>query len=135
MQSRRLLRRPPPPSRGRRSAFPPPRAGDRCRRREAEGKPNVGREKAEEAAAAVGGFALLPYFAERDAGSDWNDLARGQGREAMRQQLMGAIAIAEREQIARGYAAARNMERDCDQSRAPTQTLGRERTPEVELER
>jgi hypothetical protein len=53
----------------------------------------------------------------------------------MRQQLMGAIAIAEREQIARDYAAVRDMEQDCGQSRAPTQALGRERTPEVELER
>ena len=110
-------------------------AGDNDHRREAEGKPNVGREKAEEAAAAVGGFALLPYFAERDAGSDWNDLARGQGREAMRQQLMGAIAIAEREQIARHYAESRDRERDHDHSHAPIQSLGRERTSEVELER
>jgi phage/plasmid primase-like uncharacterized protein len=110
-------------------------AGDNDHRREAEGKPNVGREKAEEAAAAVGGFALLPYFAERDAGSDWNDLARGQGREAMRQQLMGAIAIAEREQIARHYAESRDRERDHDHSHAPIQSLCRERTSEVELER
>jgi phage/plasmid primase-like uncharacterized protein len=110
-------------------------AGDNDHRRKAEGKPNVGREKAEEAAAAIGGFALLPYFAERDAGSDWNDLARGQGREAMRQQLMGAIAIAEREQIARDYAGSRDREREHDQSHAPFRSLGRERTPEVELER
>jgi putative DNA primase/helicase len=110
-------------------------AGDNDHRREAEGKPNVGREKAEEAAAAIGGFALLPYFAERDAGSDWNDLARGQGREAMRQQLMGAIAIAEREQIARDYAESRDSEREHDQSHAPIRSLGRERASEVELER
>ena len=43
-------------------------AGDNDHRREAEGKPNVGRDKAEEAAAAIGGFALLPAFAEQDAG-------------------------------------------------------------------
>jgi phage/plasmid primase-like uncharacterized protein len=110
-------------------------AGDNDHRREAEGKPNVGREKAEEAAAAIGGFVVLPYFAERDAGSDWNDLARGQGREAMRQQFMGAIAIAEREQIAQGYATARDMEQDRSQSRASIRALSQDRTPEVELER
>jgi phage/plasmid primase-like uncharacterized protein len=110
-------------------------AGDNDHGRETEGKPNVGREKAEEAAAAIGGFALLPYFAERDAGSDWNDLARGQGREAMRQQLMGAIAIAEREQIARDYAESRDRERDHDQSHTPIRSLGRQRASEVELER
>ena len=54
-------------------------AGDNDHRREADGKPNVGREKAEEAAMAIGGFALLPGFAEQDAGSDWNDLARWRG--------------------------------------------------------
>ena len=86
-------------------------AGDNDHRREAEGKPNVGREKAEEAAAAIGGFALLPAFAEQDAGSDWNDLARGQGRGAARQQLMAGIAIAEREQMVQSYAASRDEER------------------------
>jgi phage/plasmid primase-like uncharacterized protein len=109
--------------------------GDNDHRREAEAKPNVGREKAEEAAAAIGGFALLPYFAERDAGSDWNDLARGQGREAMRQQFMGAIAIAEREQIARDYAESRDREREYNQSNARIRSLGRERASEVELGR
>ena len=53
----------------------------------------------------------------------------------MRQQLMGAIAIAEREQIARHYAESRDRERDHDHSHAPIQSLGRERTSEVELER
>jgi phage/plasmid primase-like uncharacterized protein len=110
-------------------------AGDNDHRREAEGKPNVGREKAEEAAAAIGGFALLPTFAEQDAGSDWNDLVRGQGRETARQQFMGAIAIAEREQIVQGYTATPGAEQDRDLSRASVPALGHDRTPEVELER
>ena len=110
-------------------------AGDNDHRREAEGKPNVGREKAEEAAAAIGGFALLPAFAEQDGGSDWNDLARGQGRDVARQQLMGAVAIAERVQIAQRYAAARDMKQDRGLSHAPASALRQERTPEVELER
>jgi phage/plasmid primase-like uncharacterized protein len=81
-------------------------AGDNDHRREAQGKPNVGGNKAEEAAAVIGGFALLPAFAEKDAGSDWNDLARGRGREVARQQLVAAIAVAEREQAVHAFAAA-----------------------------
>ena len=72
-------------------------AGDNDHRREAQGKPNVGREKAEQAAAAVGGFALLPMFAEHDDGSDWNDLARSEGREIAHRKFMAAFAGAERE--------------------------------------
>ena len=45
-------------------------AGDNDHRREAQGKPNVGREKAEQTAAAIDGFVLLPDFAEDDLGSD-----------------------------------------------------------------
>jgi len=108
-------------------------AGDNDHRREAEGKPNVGRDKAEEAAAAIGGFALLPAFAERDAGSDWNDLARGQGRDAARQQLMAGIAIAEREQMVRSHAVSRDEVLSL--SHAPALTHNRDRLQEVELER
>ena len=56
-------------------------AGDNDHHKERETGPdggprrNVGREKAEQAAAAVGGFALIPRFAPDDAGTDWNDLA------------------------------------------------------------
>ena len=108
-------------------------AGDNDHRREAEEKPNVGREKAEEAAAAIGGFVLLPAFAEQDAGSDWNDLAREQGKGAARQQLMAGIAIAEREQMVQSYAVSRDEERDL--SHAPTPMHSRDRGQEVELER
>jgi len=108
-------------------------AGDNDHRREAEGKPNVGREKAEEAAAAIGGFALLPAFAEQDAGSDWNDLARGQGRDAARQQLMAGIAIAEREQMVRSHAASHDEAPSLSQ--APALIHSRDRMQGVELER
>ena len=109
--------------------------GDNDHRREAEGKPNVGREKAEEAAAAIGGFALLPAFAEQDAGTDWNDLARSQGREMARQQVMGAIAGAEREQIAQGYAVARDVEQDRGLSHVTARAFSLDLAPEVEVER
>jgi len=62
-------------------------AGDNDHLREAERdlfgrpKPNVGRAKAEEAAAAIGARALLPPFTAVERGSDWNDFVRIRGRE------------------------------------------------------
>lgn len=109
-------------------------AGDNDHRREAEGKPNVGREKAEEAAAAIGGFALLPSFAENELGSDWNDVARNQGADAARQQLAVAMAIAAREQTVRDMATDRGRGRDQDQSAALAPALDRDQATEIELE-
>lgn len=109
-------------------------ASDNDHRREAEGKPNVGREKAEEAATAVGGFALLPAFPEQDAGSDWNDLARGQGAEMARRQFTRAVAIAEREQMVRSKAGSLS-EQDRARSHQPAPSIGQTRVCEVELER
>ncbi len=108
-------------------------AGDNDHRREAEGKPNVGREKAEQAAASVDGFTLVPTFAAHDAGSDWNDLSRSEGHETARRQLMAAVAIAEREQIVQGLAADRDRKHDRGAARAPA--LHRAQTAEAELER
>ena len=42
--------------------------------------PNVGREKAEAAALAVRGVAMIPAFAPDAAGTDWNDHAGLHGR-------------------------------------------------------
>lgn len=108
-------------------------AGDNDHRREAEGKPNVGREKAEQATTAVGGFTLLPTFPEHHAGSDWNDLARSEGRDSTRQLLLAAVAIAEREQIAQGLAADRDREHDRGPARVPAHRGAQ--TAEAELER
>ena len=108
-------------------------AGDNDCQREAEGKPNVGREKAEQAAAAVGGFALLPTFAAHDRGSDWNDLAHSEGRDAARRQFVAAVAIAEREQIVQGLAADRDRKHDRDSFRS--HAIDRERTADAEIER
>ena len=99
-------------------------AGDNDHRREAEGKPNVGREKAEQAATAIGGFALLPHFAGHDSGSDWNDLARSEGRDGAHQQLCTALAVAERERIAQGLAA----DRDRDEGRGGSSPATRGRS-------
>ena len=108
-------------------------AGDNDHQREAEGKPNVGREKAEQAAAAANGFTLLPTFAEHDSGSDWNDLARREGWDTAHRQLMAAVAVAEREQIVQGLAIDRDHEHDRTPSRS--HSFGRERTAEAEMER
>jgi putative DNA primase/helicase len=70
-------------------------------------KPNVGRVAAEQAAAAVGGFALLPTFAPDDPGTDWNDLARSQGAAALSQQWQTGMAVGGRRFDARLIAAAR----------------------------
>ena len=48
---------------------------------------------------------MLPIFAGHEAGSDWNDLAQVQGRDAAHQQFTTAVAIAEREQVVQSYAA------------------------------
>lgn len=92
-------------------------------------KRNVGREKAEEAAAAIGGQAIFPMFAAGDKGTDWNDLAQLQGKKHARILLHAAFRRAERQQLVQGLTAARAD--DCDVSQAsqvaPRQRRVRER--------
>jgi len=107
-------------------------AGDNDHRRETEGKPNVGREKAEQAAAAIGGFAILPSFPADDLGSDWNDLTRAQGTDTARQQFAVAMAVAEREQAIR--AMDRAHDRGHGQSAEATPVHDHDQAVEVELE-
>ena len=109
-------------------------AGDNDHRREAQGKPNVGREKAEQAAAAIDGFVLLPKFAEDDLGSDWNDLVRSQGVDVARQQLGVAMAIGERERIVREMSAAHARELNPGQTVTVAPALDRNQTAEIVLE-
>jgi phage/plasmid primase-like uncharacterized protein len=88
-------------------------AGDDDWQRAAEldgqGRPkvNVGRLKAEEAAAAIGGQALFPSFPLGSIGSDWNDLAQVAGRTKATDLFRQAIAVADREQVAEGLSAVR----------------------------
>lgn len=112
-------------------------AGDNDHRKEAEGKKNVGREKAEEAAQAVGGRVILPAFGPDDRGTDWNDLAAVRGETGVRQEVSKALAIAERKSLAdeirrdrdqsesRGLEAATNhLEREPQyQERAPREKV------------
>jgi len=66
-------------------------AGDSDR----EKVPNVGRIKAEEAAAAIGGKALFPVFPNGVKGTDWNDLAHAVGRDTARIGLQSAVRVAD----------------------------------------
>ena len=115
-------------------------AGDDDRQRSAEldgqGRPkvNVGRVKAEEAAAAIGSRAVFPSFAAGWNGTDWNDLAQVQGRGAAASVLRTAFAVADREQALHLSGLSR---RDADQSplqepgseaREPDKRVGRART-------
>ena len=75
------------------SFFRPYIAGDSDR----EKVPNVGRIKAEEAAAAIGGKALFPLFPDGVKGTDWNDLAKAVGRETAQIWLQCAVRVAERQ--------------------------------------
>jgi putative DNA primase/helicase len=109
-------------------------AGDDDRQRAAEtdgqGRPkiNVGRVRAEEAAAAINGQAVFPSFPPNSSGTDWNDLAQTQGRPYAAGMLRQAIAIADRERAAQGLAAARDeagQDQDRSLSRSVGQVLGR----------
>lgn len=72
-------------------------AGDNDHRRETEGKPNIGAQKSEQAAAATDGFTVLPLFENHETGSDWNDVVGVRGVEQARLQMQIGLAIAERE--------------------------------------
>jgi len=108
-------------------------AGDNDHRKEANGKPNVGREMAAKAAAAISGVVLLPDFAEQDAGSDWNDLVRGQGRDAGHEQLRNGFAVAARERMALNHAVSHGDEQDVSRAAAPMRN--RDSVQKLELER
>jgi phage/plasmid primase-like uncharacterized protein len=88
-------------------------AGDDDQQRAAEpdaqGRPkvNVGRVKAEEAAAAIGAQAVFPAFGPGMTGTDWNDLAQMQGRPSAADMLRQSIAIADREQAVKALGLIR----------------------------
>src|ERR1035438_1942419 len=63
------------------------------------GKPkrNDGKVLAEEAAKAVGGYALLPDLKHGDTGTDWNDFERERGGDALRAALTSGLSIQRRQ--------------------------------------
>jgi putative DNA primase/helicase len=73
-------------------------AADNDHEREQQGKPNVGREKAEEAARAADAHVLLPRL-EKGQGTDWNDLALAAGMAEVRVQLEAALTGVQRQEL------------------------------------
>jgi phage/plasmid primase-like uncharacterized protein len=77
--------------------------------------PNVGKEKAQVAATAVGGVTALPPFPAGDRGSDWNDLARRHGQEpvaaAVRKALGRLQNVADRVEVAAEAAGSKRQSR------------------------
>lgn len=54
-------------------------------------RPNIGKEKAEEAAKKVGGIAVLPTFGAGQDGVDWNDVATKEGPQGLNRELKDSI--------------------------------------------
>lgn len=91
-------------------------AGDNDHKREREvdprtgkAKTNVGRESGLEAAAAVGGVAVLPPFRAHEKGSDWNDLAALRGPATARSVLRELVADGERARAATAEREGANV--------------------------
>jgi putative DNA primase/helicase len=59
-------------------------------------KPNIGQVKAEEAAKAVGGVAVLPTFDAGLDGVDWNDVAVKEGQDGLSRELKDGITREQR---------------------------------------
>jgi antirestriction protein ArdC/phage/plasmid primase-like uncharacterized protein len=76
---------------------------------------NVGRLKAQEAAQAVGGYALVPEFEKDAPGSDWNDLWKIQGTARTQDQLHVGL-----NQVKAQHQAARELEKERKASRVTT---------------
>jgi len=81
---------------------------------------NVGRTKAEEAAAAIGGKALFPVFPDGVKGTDWNDLAKAVGRDTTQILLQAAVRVADRQLQAERSVQGAMPGRPGERSMAPT---------------
>lgn len=94
-------------------------AADDDIQKEQAGKDNVGRLKAEAAAAAVKGIFIAPRFTPDEIGkgsTDFNDLAKSRGLEEVRKQL----------DIALDQVRSRDHDKAKDLSQGQTQTMQRE---------
>lgn len=72
-------------------------AADNDHAAEAQNKPNVGMQKANEAAQKYGGGVMAPAFPPGSMGSDWNDVALIGGDEVARRMLAEQMAVATRD--------------------------------------
>ena len=84
-------------------------AGDNDRGREEAGQVNVGKEKAQEAAQAIGGLAVLPLFERGGEGSDWNDFVQSTSPEFARAAFARGRAEAKQDLLAQGQILGRQV--------------------------
>lgn len=79
--------------------------------RTGDNKPNRGLVDATAAAAAVGGYAAVPEFNDpKSKGSDWNDLLKEDGAEALEKQLTTALLLADRRRLDDAQRLGHNAE-------------------------
>ena len=101
-------------------------------RRSGDNKPNRGLIDATAAAEAVGGYAAVPDFNDpKSKGSDWNDLLKEEGPEALEKQLTAALLLADRRRLDDAHRLGHNAETvsqdivqhqaDAEQVHEPTQ--------------
>nr|WP_267311331.1 zincin-like metallopeptidase domain-containing protein [Asaia spathodeae]GBR16865.1 hypothetical protein AA105894_1678 [Asaia spathodeae NBRC 105894] len=83
-------------------------------------RPNVGQQKAEEAAKQSNGLAILPAFGPAQEGIDWNDVAQREGLQGLVRELDASVARAEvraaRERQDHGIGLASTMSMTENQS-------------------
>lgn len=89
-------------------------------------KPNIGVKKAIEACKAIAGFPVLPRFPASSDGSDWNDHAKEQGKDATASRLNTVITRGEWRKL--GAAQARGahdeaVKKELATEKASSQTL------------
>lgn len=94
-------------------------AGDNDHRAQAEGRINVGRTKAEAAALAADAFPLLPQFDKDAKGSDWNDLEKAKGRDAVRTALENGLTAAHLVHQVRAATQVEAAQPTPDKTKAP----------------
>lgn len=73
-------------------------------------QPNVGVEKAGEAAAAVNGLAILPTFGPELDGVDWNDIAQKEGLGGLTRELNETVTEAQKREDERRKEEGRKRE-------------------------
>lgn len=86
-------------------------------------QPNVGVEKAEEAAAAVNGLAILPTFGAELDGVDWNDIAQKEGLGGLARELNETITEVQEREARERKEEGRKQESGAEQSEEREDTL------------
>lgn len=100
---------------------------------------NVGRVKAIDAAEASRAFPAIPPFEKGEAGSDWNDFRKARGEQVAKDLIHAAVLIAERHELAKQIAEAREGRNPLAQRQqergSPQQLMGRDDEQSMALSR